>query len=84
VQGVYTITNITFNQTVTIAGTVLNPAVYTSLDAAIAMTPDYPDSYYTADTLNAFRNAVSAGQAVSRTLNVLSQSIIDDAAEAIV
>jgi len=63
---------------------VLNNAVYTALDAAIALTPAYADSYYTAATINAFRNAVTTGQGISRTLDVLSQPVIDSAAAAIV
>lgn len=84
VQGVYTISNITAIQTVTIDGVVLNNAIYTALDAAIAMAPDYADSFYTTVTIDDFRNAVTAGQGIDRNLNVLSQNVIDAAAETIV
>jgi hypothetical protein len=81
---VYTIANVTEIKTVTVTGMVLNNAVYTALDAAIALVPAYADSNYTTATINAFRSAVTAGQGVSRSLNVLSQSIVDAATAAIV
>lgn len=81
--GVYTITNILEPKTVTVEGYTLNPANYTALDAALALTPAYPDLYYTQATIATFRNAMASGQAVSRSLNVLSQSIVDAAANAI-
>jgi len=84
VRSVYTIANVTEIKTVTVTGAVLNNAVYTALDAAIALVPAYSDANYTTATITAFRNAVTAGQGVSRTLNVLSQSVVDAAAAAIV
>ena len=84
VQGIYTISNIIENQTVTIDGVVLNKAVYTALDAAISLTPDYEDEYYKDSSINNFNNAVTAGQGIDRNLNVLSQNIVDEATDAIV
>lgn len=81
--GVYTIANILEPKTVTVEGYTLNPANYAALDAALALTPAYPDSYYTQTTIASFRSAVASGQAVSRSLNILSQSIVDAAANAI-
>jgi len=81
--GIYTITNILEPKTVTVEGYALNPANYAALDAALALTPAYPDSYYTQATITSFRNAVASGQAVSRSLNILSQAVVDAAANAI-
>jgi len=79
VSGVYTIDNVTEIKNVTVTGVVLNNAVYTALDAAIALQPPYADDYYTDTTINAFRNAQTAGQGIARNLNILSQPVVDAA-----
>ncbi len=83
VSGVYTIDNVTEIKTVTVTGVVINNAVYTALDEAIALQPPYPDAYYTDTTINALRTAQTAGQGVARDLNILSQPVVDAAAAVI-
>ncbi|HZK38836.1 MAG TPA: Ig-like domain-containing protein [Clostridia bacterium] len=83
VRGVYTIKNIMTIHHVTLTGVVPNDAVYTALDAAIALSPDWVDSYYIPPTIDAFRGAVAAGLTIARNLNTFSQPMIDDATGAI-
>jgi hypothetical protein len=69
------ITSVTFT-------TLLYPADYTALDAALAAaTLDETD--YTAASWDVLAAAVAAGEAVDRNLPASGQSIIDDAAAAI-
>ncbi len=84
VRDVYTIRNIVAVNNVTLTGVVPNNAVYTALDAAIALSPAWVDSHYTTPTITAFRDAVAAGQGIARNLNTFSQPLIDATTAAIV
>ncbi len=59
---------------------VLKAAVYIDLDNALTLLPAYNDVYYTSVTIDAFRNAMTAGLAVSRSLNITQQATVDSAA----
>ena len=57
------------------------PADYTVLDAALEEAYSVNISIYTAESLAALANAVAAGEEIDRNLTILSQSIINQAAE---
>jgi len=62
------------------ANLTLRPANYGTLDVALALEPSYNAVYYTQESLQAYYDAVAAGEALPRDLTILSQSQIDNTA----
>ncbi len=56
---------------------------YTELTILLQLKPNYPDGYYTTESITAFNNAITAGLNVDPNLEKSQQYIIDAASDAI-
>ena len=75
--------NVTADVTVTAQYTEHGKADYTALNNAIAQAESLSESDYTAETWSALQTALTAAKAVDKNLYAESQSVVDEATEAL-
>lgn len=81
----YVLRNVKEICVITVEGAILNLADYTILQNAVALTPTYPESYYTTASLNSYKIAKSnANVTLNETHTQNEQYIINNTANALI